>query len=461
MTHSYRYFLPVFLAAGLVACGGGSGGTGSGSGSSASAISISVPAGLTVSSVAPISFAGSASSSAGQITKLSWQIDNLTLGAPALTAITNADCAATQSSAGSTSCTLQVTPATKLSANYTYQLTLLATDVKGNTSSSSTSLQLAFANVPLATTGADATVSSGDKVTLNCSGSGGKPAASAPLYAYQWVVADVQGLNITLASANTAAATFVAPAVTQATTVQLQCRVTDSAQMTGTAVQKITINPAVKPTVVPISYSGGVVQPGASATLDGSKTVLYDANGNLTSGTIYYLWTYKSGPAGATPLTVYNAGSSVASVVFPTLVTSASTYIFTLNASTAPIAADGTSTDTVKQLDVVYQVSALPVINLVSYTPAQVVSAGYAVQMQVQFPGYSGSAPIYYSWTQLSGPVVNLAAANTSIAAFIAPSVSTATTLRFRASAGYQPITTANPGSATLDLLVQVNPVSN
>jgi hypothetical protein len=460
--HKIRLISLVIFSLVVSACGGGSSGSGS-SGNSSNAVSVSVPAALTVSTGDSLSFSGTASSTAGQITQMYWQITNLTLGANALTGVSNANCSTTQAGSNSVTCVLQLSPPAKLTADYTYQLTFVAVDVRGNTSSASTTLKVlqaaSITNNPTVQVGADATVTSGDKVSLNCSGSGGTPAASGAPYSYQWVVSDAAGLTITLASGNSAAASFVAPVVKQATTVKMQCRVTDSVQKTGTAIQQITINPVIKPTVVPISYSGGTVQPGAAVSLDGSKTVLYDANGNLTSGTIYYLWQFKSGPAGALPITVNNPTSSVASVIFPSVVTTTSTYIFTLNASTSPIAPDGTSVDPVKQLDVVFYVSALPPINLTSYNLVQIVQSGASVQLSAQTPGYSGSAPIYFSWTQVSGPLVELVGASTQIAGFIAPTVTTATTLRFRVSAGYQPITVANPGVATVDLLVQVNPL--
>lgn len=443
----------------LSACGGG--GTSSSSAGS-TPVAVSVPSASTVSVGDALSFVGQASSSAGQITQMSWQTEALTLGANPLTAITNADCKTMQTSGNSASCTLQLTPPAKLTADYTYKLTLLATDAKGNTSSTSTTLKVlqsaSVTNNPVAQTGADASVTSGDKVSLSCAGSGGTPATSGAAYAYQWVVEDAAGLTISLASTTGASSSFVAPVVKDATTVKLQCRVTDDKQKTGTATQKITITPVLKPTIVPISYSGGTVQPGAAVALDGSKTTMYDVNGKEVSGTIYYLWKFKSGPAGATPLTVYNPTSSVASVVFPSVVTTTSTYVFTLNASTAPIAADGTSADTVKQKDVVFFVSALPPITLTSYNLVQVVQSGASVQLKAETPNYTGSSPLYFSWTQTNTPLVTLVGTNSQIAGFIAPTVSVATTLSFRVSADYFPITVANPGSASVDLLVQVQP---
>jgi hypothetical protein len=109
----------------LSACGGG--GTSSSSAGS-TPVAVSVPSASTVSVGDALSFVGQASSSAGQITQMSWQTEALTLGANPLTAITNADCKTMQTSGNSASCTLQLTPPAKLTADYTYKLTLLATD---------------------------------------------------------------------------------------------------------------------------------------------------------------------------------------------------------------------------------------------------------------------------------------------------------------------------------------------
>ena len=84
--------------------------------------------------------------------------------------------------------------------------------------------------------------------------------------------------------------------------------------------------------------------------------------------------------------------------------------------------------------------------------------SGDAVQMQVNASA-SNSVPVYYAWTQISGsPLVTLVGANSAKAGFIAPTVSATTTMMFRASASYQPVTVSNPGDASADLIVQIQP---
>jgi len=124
----FRRALIVSLAFVLSACGGGSSsGSTSGSNATSSVVSVTVPAPMTVSSGNPLSFAGHASSSAGGIASMYWQVDTLTLGANPVTAVGNSSCTATQADASGNgvSCTLSLTPPALLTADNTYQLTFL------------------------------------------------------------------------------------------------------------------------------------------------------------------------------------------------------------------------------------------------------------------------------------------------------------------------------------------------
>ncbi len=465
MSARYR-LLSLCCALALTACGGGSGGSttpGSNTGGNGAApLSVSVPAELTVTTGDPLTFLGQASSSAGAITKMQWQTEPLTLSANPLASVSNADCktSSTSNNGNDANCTLKVTPPAKLTADYWYKLTFSATDVRGNTASASTTLivkqDASVTNNPVAKTAGEITATSGDKVSINCNGSGGTPADGDFPYSFQWVVNDGKNLTIKFANPDSASTSFIAPVVTEATTIKLQCRVTDDKQKVGTALQTVNINPIVKPTVVPLSYSGGLVSAGATITLDGSKSLKFDANGKIIEGgQIFYLWKQKSGPT----VQVFNPSASVASVSLPKFLSVRTAFEFTLYASNSLILPDGSSVDPVKSMDVVFFVEPLPVISLVSYTPIQTTISGTAVTLKADAPGNVGNGTIYYSWTQVAGPVVALAAANTSNAGFIAPSVTASSILVFRVAASYQPITTANPGSATLDVIVQVNPI--
>lgn len=458
MFQQIRSALPVVFSLCLSACGG-SGCSANNSGSAA--MSIVLPPAVTVASSDPLTFSGSVASTAGAITGMAWRLEALTLGSYWVTALGNADCKTMQKNAAGTeaSCVLQLTPPTVLTADYTYKLTLSATDAKGNSIRGATTLlvrkEASSTTNPVATVNPDMTAVSGDKVSLACAGSGGTPAAGSNPYAYQWIISDAAGLNLTLAAPNTAGASFSAPVVTTSTTVKLQCRVTDDKQKTGSAIQTVLINPLIKPTVIPISVSGGVVPAGSGATLDGSKSIRMDANGKEVEGTIYYFWKQKSGPT----LDISTPFNSVVGIAFPAFVSSRTSFVFTLNASNAPINASRVSSEPVQQVDVTYYVDPLPAISLVTYTPTQIVQSSSNVVLKVEAPSNSGSNIVYYSWSQISGPPVMLAGAASGNAGFIAPVVTADTTLVFRVSAGYQPVTVATPGTASIDVIVMVTPI--
>ena len=463
--HALVATLSLFLSA----CGGG-GSSSSGSGSTSSAVSVTVPAPLTVSNGTPLTFVGHASSSAGAITSMYWQITTLTLGANPVTAVGNSSCTTTQADAtgSGVSCTLQLTPPSILTADDTYQLSFFATDVKGNTNNSTTTLKVlqsaSSTSNPVVTVGASSSVTSGDTVPLTCSAAAGSTEASGVTYTYQWVVSNAAGLTLSLINSTSASASFVAPVVTEATTVALQCRVTDSNQKTGTATQSVTINPIVLPTAVPISTSGGSVSPGTTQQLDGSASKLYDANGKVTTGTIYYLWQYTAGsPSTASPISVINPNNAIATIVFPSVITTPTTYTFTLYVSSAPIDPTNLSSPAVKQYPVVYYVSALPPIVLSINNPIVTVTSGATVFLTANVSANSASSPpIYFSWIQTGGPQVTLLNFNSQSTAFIAPTVATGATpanLAFTVCASYlQQVACPGAGSSTYSALVVVNP---
>ena len=452
----------------LSACGGGGGS--SASSTTSSAVSVTVPVPTTVSSGAPLTFVGHASSSAGGVVTMYWQITTLTLGANPVTAVVNSSCTTTQAdpTGSGVSCTLQLTPPAILTADDTYQLTFSATDAKGNTNNATTTLKVlqsaSTTSDPVVTVGTNTSVTSGNTAPLTCSATAGTTEGSGVTFSYQWVVNDAAGLTINLINSTTASSSFVAPVVKQATAVKLQCRVTDSNQQTGTAIQTITINPIVLPTAVPISVSGGNVLPGATQQLDGSASKLYDANGNVTTGTIYYLWQYTSAsPSTSSPMTVINPNNAIASIVFPSVVTTPTTYTFTLSVSSSPIDPTNLSSSAVKQTPVVFYVSALPPIVLSINNPIVSVNSGATVFLTANTSANSSSSPtIYFSWLQTGGTQVNLLNFNSQSTAFIAPTLTTGTTpvnLTFIVCASYQtPVACPGAGSSTYNALVVVSP---
>ncbi len=208
--------------------------------------------------------------------------------------------------------------------------------------------------------------------------------------------------------------------------------------------------------------------PGATQQLDGTASKLYDVNGKVTTGTIYYLWKYTSAnPSTTSPITVINPSNAIASIVFPTVVTTPTTYTFTLYVSSSVI--DPTNLSTLKQYPVVFYVSALPPIVLTITSPIQQVNSGATVFITANTSGTSTNngtltlPPIYYTWVTGKVPVdpvlLNI---NSPTTQFIAPTFPAGTTPQsffFTVCASYQtPVPCPGPGSATYNALVVVSP---
>jgi hypothetical protein len=88
---------------------------------------------------------------------------------------------------------------------------------------------------------------------------------------------------------------------------------------------------------------------------------------------------------------------------------------------------------------------------------SQTVTQGTVVTLNGA--GSTSTAPLYYTWTQVDGPAVTLAGANTVTPTFLAPTVSTATRLTFRLVAQTVPGNTANAVASEIDTaVVYVNP---
>jgi hypothetical protein len=115
-----------------------------------------------------------------------------------------------------------------------------------------------------------------------------------------------EGPNVTLSGAQTAAASFVAPAVTADTVLTFQLAVTDSTGVTTTASARVTVNAASRPLLLSAGPGQSVVE-GAMVTLAGSASV-------QTAGAIVtYQWKQLAGPS----VRLANPGTASASFTAP------------------------------------------------------------------------------------------------------------------------------------------------
>ncbi len=302
----------------------------------------------------------------------------------------------------------------------TFELTV--TDDDGDTNTDTVDIQVdndpSLTAPPTAVAGADQVVSASDIVTLNGASSSD---SDGTITAYQWT--QTSGPTVTLNNANTAVATFTAPAAPA--TLVFQLEVTDNDAATGT--DSITVRVNAPPTA----------DAGADQTVAEASTVTLDGTGSSDSdGTVTgYQWTQTGG----TPVTITNATTSIATFTAPA---GPATLTFQLEV-TDNDGATNTATTTVT-------VNARPTANA---GPDQSVDEQSAVSLNATGSSDVDGTITGYSWTQTAGSVVSLTGATTATPSFTAPSVSTSgETLTFEVTV------TDNDGATDTDTVdIQVN----
>jgi len=259
-------------------------------------------------------------------------------------------------------------------------------------------------NPPTANAGPAQTVNAGSNVVLTGSGTD----IDGAIASYAW--AQTAGPSVVLANANTATANFTAPSPGSDTTLTFRLTVTDNQGATGTASVDVLVRAA--PNQPPTANAGAnqTAAAGATVNLVGSGT---DPDGTITA----YAWTQIAGPQ----VNLLNANTANASFVVPSA-PAGTVFGFQLTV-TDNLGATGTAT-----VSVTVSANQPPTA---SAGADQSVSSGATVTLNG-----SGSDPdgtiVAYQWAQTAGPTVTLANANTAIASFTAPTVSSTTTLTFQ-----------------------------
>ena len=321
------------------------------------------------------------------------------------------------------------------------------TDASGFTANSLVSATVNGAAVtPLAVNaGSNFTAAVGSTNNLHCDATGGK----AP-YSFQWVVSNNGGYNFPLSAYNAADTTFTAPAVTSATSMSFTCRATDSNNNTTSSTVSATVNPGTAATSALVAniVQPGTAAPGQTITLDGSSTGWFDASsGKASTGpTPTYAW--KSNDPN---VVIANVTSAKTTATIPSGITTATTESFTLNAT----AGDSSSSSSVNVLVDPYGPLALAVA-----PSANAVKGNTSATFVATATSPTGSASIYYQWSQISGAPLSLGGATTATLGVVPPLVAAGTTATytFRVAVGYQPITASYPGLYFTDVTLTVTP---
>jgi LmbE family N-acetylglucosaminyl deacetylase len=257
---------------------------------------------------------------------------------------------------------------------------------------------------PSVNAGPDQSVAQFTPVTL----AGSAADSDGTISAYLWT--QVGGAPVTLNGANTATASFTAPATASALALTFSLRVTDNQG----AIVTDTVTVIVTPTNdLPVVNAGPdqAVNELMPVTLPGSAT---DSNGTIAS----YAWTQTGGPA----VTLAGANTASASFTAPA-VTSQQQLTFRL---TATDNAGGTGEDTVT---VTVNPVNVPPIAVVS--PAQTVQAPASVTLDGSASQDPDGDALSYTWTQTGGPSVGALAA-ASVISFPAPVQNTDAMLTFQ-----------------------------
>jgi hypothetical protein len=286
---------------------------------------------------------------------------------------------------------------------------------------------------PVVNAGPDATATAGSLVTLSGSGT---DLENDPI-SFAW--SQSSGTPVTLNGANTASATFTAPAKTaNGQTLTFALTGNDGNTTGAPDTVDITVPANVGPTANPGPQQ--IVGGGTVATLNGSAST--DGDGD----TLSYSWSQTSGPQ----VTITNPNSAVATFTAPPSANTAQTLTFELTVSDG-IGSNAASTG------VTIPVNGAPVV---SAGPDVTVPGGSQV-------GLTGTAtdpesdPLTYQWTQLGGPNVTLAGATTLTPSFTAPARTQSAqvlTFAFTANDG---TSTSSPDSIDVTVPANFTPVAN
>jgi hypothetical protein len=263
---------------------------------------------------------------------------------------------------------------------------------------------------------------------------------------FNWVQSSNDPLQVSLANATSAMATFTVPNVSSATTFNFNVTVQNAGGSSSAGVS-VTINPPAS-VMAPNAVAKANPSPAASASL-----VTLDASGSTDPNNpaltpLNFAWTQTSG----SPVSINNANAAVATFSAPTILAGQSNQTLSFNVkvtNSSGISSNATVNVTVNA------VIQPPVAKVVaSPNPA---NSGAVVSLNASGSTDPQGGTLTYKWIQTGGPSVSLANAATAVAGFVAPGIAPgqpAGTLTFSVT-----VTSASGLSSTAQISVTVRPL--
>ncbi|MFV2056306.1 MAG: PKD domain-containing protein, partial [Thiohalomonadales bacterium] len=324
--------------------------------------------------------------------------------------------------------------APNLTQNSDIILRLTVTDNLGVAISDIVIITVLAANIPpVANAGANQTVTSGNPVLIDGSGS---TDSDGNIVSYLW--SQISGPALTLDSTNNNAPSlsFPAPAVTATNTIRLKLTVIDNSGDSASAFVDIIVNPANQP---PIANAG----PDFTA-FSGDPVIITGAATDKDGTVVGYRWIYVSGP------TVVLNNASTNEVSFTAApVTQPSALVLELT-----VTDDQNATASDRVTINISPANKPPTANaggdLVANSGAPVTVTGSGSDSDGQISSYL--------WTQTAGPSVTLSNTTTTVISFTAPSITLPTTIILQLKV------TDNNNATAIDLVsivVNVPPIAN
>ncbi len=291
--------------------------------------------------------------------------------------------------------------------------------------------------LPVANAGTDQIVNSGDRVKFD----GNKSIdPDGNITSYSW--RQIAGPVAKLSHSNTMNPSFIAPNVSADTQMRFALTVTDNKGATS-------ISPAIVTITIKHINHAPIANAGTDQTVSPGDIVNLNAENSedLDKDQIKYSWIQVEGPG----VKLDDANTSMATFTAPTNISADTILVFKL---TVKDSKNASNTAIVKVIDkYIPPPNQLPVANAGT---DQIVNAGATVTLDGSASSDSDGIVSSYSWNQIAGPSVSINGSHTFSPSFIAPHVSSITTLVFSLTTGDDKGASSTPDNVVITVKQEV-----